>query len=313
MRVRSAMFASLAAVVILCLPLRAKAQRIVPYPSGADETGPPPQSSVGLLLETGLANQTSFFRESLFAPAADRLLIQVGPSGFGEVVVGKASAYVLVPYVVNLGLLPTDPRFPDLYSFEWDHGLADVRGGTAFDLLRERDNSPLNLNASLDFVAPTGESRFERESLLPLGNGFWNLAVSGGLSRRLSPRTLVFASGSHVERRKRTFRDSRLSIAPLTLIPEDIDLARGGIGVVLEHGSLLSFQFERMWLGAVLDGSQRLIEPSDVVTRIGANLAVNRGRGLNGSIFGGVELSGGDTRTVLTMAVPLFRIIGLDF
>lgn len=302
----------LVAAILLLSSVPASAQRIVPNPSGSDESSGARRSSIGLILETGLTNETSFYRESLFAPARDRLLVQVGPSAFGEVIAGRLSAYVLVPYVMNLGLVP-DAFFPDIYQFESNHGLGDIRGGASVELLRDDDSAPLNVNVAIDIVHPSGTSRFESESPLPLGNGFRNLAIGAGASRRLGARALVFSSFVHVERGERTFASPAIASRSLSLSPDDIRLVRSGLGVIMAGTSLLSFQYERIDVGGVYGAGGAIVEEPLVVTRVGASITVNRGRGLNGSVFGGLELAGNDKRAVLSMAVPIVRIVGVDF
>jgi hypothetical protein len=290
------------------------AQRIVPNRVGATEAIQDRKSSVGLIVESSFATETPFVRDVLFAPSEAQGLGQVGPTASGEFVTGRVSSYVAVPYIVTAAFVPIDLPLPDLYEFEWNHGLGDARAGVSVDLLRQRPgttSAPITFTVSTDVLAPTGMSRFESAEI-PLGNGFWNVSLGAGVSRTLGGSRLVFANGGYVHRPPRTFERGELRFREATLTPGSIRFARAGFGFVAGE-SIVNLQIERTWVGGVIDDRQVVVEPEFVLTRVGVQVAVNRDRGLGGSVFAGLEMNEGDVRLTATFALPLVRIVGVDF
>jgi hypothetical protein len=285
------------------------AQRIIPDRAGATEAVTDRRSNIGLILDTSFSSETSFVREFLFAPGTDRDISQVSPTLSGELVTRRFSAYVSVPYIFSLGMVPMRLPLPDLYEFKLNSGAGDIRAGAVANLLAQGTGdgpSPLNLNISFDVLAPTGESRFETDSL-PLGNGFWNLSYGVGVSRALNHKMLVFANGGEVKRVARTFADKQRNSTPLTLRPDEVRFARAGVGFVMKQ-SLLNIEVEQTLVGAVHPR-----ESEFRVMRLGTKSVVNRNHGLTGSIFAGVEFVGSNKRAVFSFAVPMLRIVGIDF
>jgi len=297
---------------VMCSYPTSFAQRINPV--GEGELAGARRSNVSLLLAVDSSSTTAYSKEALLAPSRDPF-IRFGPALSAEWMPNdRIGFWVYAPYAARVGLIQ-DPNFrlPGL-DFKFQTGMADVMSGAAFELLRQgrgkasRSKSPFNLSAQVNFVAPTGESRFENE-ILPIGNGFWNATAGVGVSRILTSRTMIFANTGYTLRLARTFDNVPSYRDPLKLDPAPVRYVRAGVGFGAGKGMLINLQVDHSDVGAVYPVEKRF-----KVSRAGMQWVVNRKYGLPAISFIGVERVNGRSTFVVTLGLPFtFRLLGKDF
>lgn len=260
------------------------------------------QSGINLLVQGYTSSKTAFSRDLYYAPQRSDAIIQAGPVLAAQAIPNDRLIFDLqVPFMARVGLAPdADFLLPGVDDFSARAGMADITGGAAAILLTE-GQALVQVAAQVRFVAPTGKSRFETR--MPLGNGFWNVAPSIGVSRSLGPRILLFTEAGRIERLARTFT---IGGQPVHLDPKPGHYLAGGIGLLIRE-NVINLQAERDWIGEVPG-----FEPRAEFTRIGLQWGALKSYGVPMMSYVGVERMGGRSSFVGLLGFS-FRIAGKQF
>ena len=265
-----------------------------------------------------LLSQTAQYYSKLLFSTVENEMFQVGFSLRGYFpITNKFNTRILLPYYYKAGISGDDEYpnsaevFPGLSDYQKNYGWGDLSAELTYDVLY----MPINLIVQLGAVVATGESRFDKkyDGYLPLGNGFHALSFGGGISRRLSYETLLFASGGYVLRFPREFEPTEYNNGLLLngseYKPGDIYFLRAGIGFFIglfsKHKRVFNLEAEYIRVGATKlnDSSfekQPIVESPFDVLRVGLKAVLHREQGVSTSIFLGVENRNYDgTQTLL--------------
>ncbi|UCE04747.1 MAG: hypothetical protein JSW07_14110 [bacterium] len=269
----------------------------------------PEKSNINLGVDLLFTQTSQYYSKVIYSTIEDEMF-QVGFSLRGYFpFLRRFSARFHIPYLYKAGIEEEDKYpnaaevFPGLSDFRKNYGFGDISTDISYAIL----SRPFNLVTQLGAVVATGESRFHStyDGFLPLGNGFQALSIGGGISRRLSFNTLLFASGGYVFRFPRDFEPTEyndgLILDGKKYDPDDIYFFRAGLGFRLRifsrQSQFVNLETEYISVGNIkLNDShfnelneQPVVESAFVVTRIGIKLIARREKGISTSLFLGVE------------------------
>jgi len=291
------------------------------------------KSNINLALDFSMTNTDEHYNKLVYS-VIENESFQVGFTFRGYFsITNKLTANVTIPYLFKAGVDDDEnypnaaEPFPGMKDYVTNHGFGDMTAGLTYVIFAQ-DSAPVNLIAQSGVVLAAGESRFHStyKGYLPLGNGFHNLNIGCGVSRRFSFHSLLYSSVGYVFRFPSHFKPTAYNYGLPTngedYHPGDIAYLRAGIGYrfhLLGQPQVINLETEYIAVGAIqLQDLQfeehYLAENSYRVLRTGMKLISDRIRGESASLFVGYEKSEYGDSFVLELSIPMaIRFFNYDF
>ena len=224
-----------------------------------------------------MTQSTPSYADELFS-MTEQELFQGGPAI--SLLVPFSKRLVLrthVPYYMKIGMTPDGSNLPGLMAFRVNNSWGDISTDLTWTLLRLRSPA-LNLETQLGYIAPIGQSRFDRtyKGYLAIGNGFHALEANAGIGMNLSRVVSAFINGGVAHRFPRNFESTFGFIEHLE--PDLIAHGKAGIGALVTlfgEQDLIGIVYERLSIGSIASTAGSVhgtVEPQSSVEKIGMSL-----------------------------------------